>query len=363
MSSINTTSEDTIGIRARLERGGWIQSAGFDGLLLIFAPLVTLPIMAGIYLRIPALAIGGFLTLAFAHYFSTVVFYFWDENREYYRARWLAFFAGPLFLAAGALAILSLGVPLIIPVIVFFWNTWHVARQNCGILSIYRSRAGVSDQRQKIIANRAIIAVSTFLAVWNIDTHPDVAALFGLVSDGLTRVVKIVAGVAAATFAMQLAFTLLRRREPIGIPEGLFLAASLLFFYPYLFLYNSEIATVAMLLPHYVQYLALVWLLHRRKFGGAIDGAPMVLRQLSSNLWLLIPVLFVIGFSFYLLRDVSIGQGYGSVFAAIYLLVALEHFYLDGLIWSFRRPHVRQTILPFLLRRPSAASAALVSTK
>jgi hypothetical protein len=118
-----------------------------------------------------------------------------------------------------------------------------------------------------------------------------------------------------------------------------------------------------MLLPHYVQYIALVWLLHRRKFGGAVDGAPMVLRQLSSHLWLLIPALFVIGFSFYLLRDVSIGQGYGSVFAAIYLLVALEHFYLDGLIWSFRRPHVRQTILPFLLRRPSGASPALVSTK
>src|SRR5262245_1852692 len=185
MSSINTTGEDTIGIGARLERGAWIQSAGFDGLLLIFAPLVTLPIMAGLYLRIPALAIGGFLTLAFAHYFSTVVFYFWEENREYYRVRWLAFFAGPLFLAAGALAILSLGVPLIIPVIVFFWNTWHVARQNCGILSIYRSRAGVSDQMQKIVANRAIIAVSTFLAVWNIDTHPDVAGLFGLMSNDL----------------------------------------------------------------------------------------------------------------------------------------------------------------------------------
>jgi len=125
-----------------------------------------------------------------------------------------------------------------------------------------------------------------------------------------------------------------------------------LFFYPYLFLHNSELATVAMLLPHYVQYIAIVWLLHRRKFDCAAEGAPLALRRLSSNLWLLIPALFVIGFSFYLLRDVSVSQGYGSMFAALYLLVALEHFYLDGLIWSFRRPHVRQTILPFLLRRP-----------
>jgi hypothetical protein len=356
MSTINTGSDDTAGILARIDRGGWIQSPGFDALLLIFAPLVTLPIMAGIYLQIPVLAIGGFLTLAFAHYFSTLTFYFWDENREYYRARWLAFFVGPILLAAGALVILGLGVPLIIPVILFFWNTWHVARQNCGVLSIYRSRAGISDQRQKIVANRAIIAVSTFLAVWNINTHPEAAALFGLISSDLARVVKIVAGTAAVVFTVQLGFTLLRRQEPLGLPEGLFLVSSLLFFYPYLFLHSSELATIAMLLPHYVQYLALVWLLHRRKFGGTAGGAPWALRRLSSNLWLLIPALFVIGFSFYLLRDVTDRGGYGSIFVTLYLLVALLHFYLDGLIWSFRRPHVRQTILPFLLRRPARSA-------
>src|SRR5215475_2074736 len=105
MSSINTTGDSAVGMRARIERGEWIQSAGFDALLLIFAPLVTLPIMAGVYLHIPILAIGGFLTLAFAHYFSTVTFYFWEENRQYYRARWLAFFAGPLLLGAGVVAI------------------------------------------------------------------------------------------------------------------------------------------------------------------------------------------------------------------------------------------------------------------
>jgi hypothetical protein len=29
-----------------------------------------------------------------------------------------------------------------------------------------------------------------------------------------------------------------------------------------------------MLLPHYVQYMALVWLLHRRKFGNAKRRGP-----------------------------------------------------------------------------------------
>jgi hypothetical protein len=353
MSSINATNYGSIGIRARIERGGWIQSPSFDFFLLIFAPLVTIPIMAGVYLGIPILAVGGFLTLAFAHYFSTVTFFFWKENRDYYRARWLAFFAGPAILAVAILLMLAFGVPLIIPFIVFFWNTWHVARQNCGILAIYRSRAGVSAPRQKVVANHAIIAVSTFLAVWNIDTHPEVSALFGLVSSELPRLIVIAAGIAAAIFTVRLAIALLRREQPIGLPEGLFLMSSLLFFYPYLFLRSSEAATIAMLLPHYVQYLALVWLLHRRKFGSAMDGAPAILRSMSANLYLLIPMLFVIGFSFYLLRGVSDGLGYGNLFIGLYLLIALQHFYLDGLIWSFRRKHVRETILPFLLSRRS----------
>jgi hypothetical protein len=353
MSSINATSSRPIGIRARIERSGWIQSLGFDFFLLIFAPLVALPIMAGIYLRIPILAIGGFLTLAFAHYFSTITFYFWKENREYYRARWLAFFAGPIIILIAITGMLISGVPLIIPFIVFFWNTWHVARQNCGILSIYRSCAGVSDQSQKPVANRAIIAVSTFLAVWNIDTHPEVAAMFGLLSNDLSWFVKVAAGGVAALFSIQLAIALLRREQPIGIPEGLFLTASLSFFYPYLFLRNSETATIAMLVPHYVQYLALVWLLHRRKFGRASDGVPRIIRSVSANIYLLVPMLLVIGFSFYLLRDMSTDLGYGNLFAGLYLLIALQHFYLDGLIWSFRRKHVRETILPFLLGRRS----------
>ena len=45
-----------------------------------------------------------------------------------------------------------------------------------------------------------------------------------------------------------------------------------------------------------------------------------------------------------LFHDVSFRQGHLAYFETFYLLIALEHFYLDGLIWSFKQPHVRQTI-------------------
>ena len=344
-------------VRERIARAGWIESAGFDTFLLIFAPLATLPIIAGLYWKIPILAIGGGLVLAFAHYSSTLAFYFWDENRDYYRSRWLAFYAGPVILGALYVMLLSFQVPYVIQFILFFWNTWHVARQNCGILSIYRQRSGVSDPAQREAANYAIITASTFLAVWNIETHPEVAALFGLVSADLTGLVKVGAGTVAGIFACRLALSLVRRKEPIGLPEGLFLASSVGFFYPYLFIRNSEVATFAMLLPHYVQYMALVWLLHRRKFGGATQGAPIALLRVSSKLVLLIPLLFGVGASFYLMKDFFDSRGFQWWFESLYLLIALTHFYLDGLIWSFKRPHVRQTIGSFLLRRPAGAAA------
>ena len=357
MSTTTTLNGFPGGVSGRISRGGWIESPGFDTFLLIFAPLVTLPIIAGLYWRIPLLAIGGGITLAFAHYCSTLSFYFWDENRQYHRSRWLAFFAGPAVLATLYLLLLGFAVPYIIQLVLFFWNTWHVARQNSGILSLYRQRAGVVSATQRGASHNAIIATSTFLAVWNLDTHKEVSALFGLVSSDLTEIVKLVAGVAAAYFICQLALALKRRNDPIGLPEGLFLVSSLGFFYPYFFIHDSEVATFAMLLPHYVQYMALVWLLHRRKFGNANAGAPLALRKISARLVLLIPALFAVGMVFYWMKSFFDSRGYQYWFESLYLLIALEHFYLDGLIWSFKRPHVRQTIGSFLVRRPASAPA------
>src|SRR5205085_12535980 len=114
----------------------------------------------------------------------------------------------------------------------------------------------------------------------------------------------------------------------------------------------SGYATLAMLLPHYVQYLTLVWLLHRPKFGEVNDGAPLLLRKMSVSLHIQIPAFLAFAAFIYLLRDFTVGAGHEPYFEIMYLFVALEHFYLDGLIWSFRRPHVRQTMLPFLVRRP-----------
>jgi hypothetical protein len=143
-----------------------------------------------------------------------------------------------------------------------------------------------------------------------------------------------------------------RRRaagRPPRLPELLFLATGIGFFYPYLFIRSSELATFAMLLPHYVQYMALVWLLHRRKFGRG-GGVPRFLGLMSARLSYLLPALALIGGVFYVMHVAALRVGQYYYFESLYLLVAFEHFYVDGLTWSFRQPHVRRTIAPHLLQ-------------
>jgi len=342
-----------------LRAGPWIQSAWFDITFFILAPLLTLPIVVALYVPLPWLAIGGGLTLAFAHYFSTGAFFLWDDNHAYQRSRWFAFYAGPVILAAVYTALIVFRVPYVIQFVLFFWNTFHVSRQNCGLLSIYRHKAGILDREQRDATNNAVIAVSMFLCMWNISTHKEVNALYQRISPHTGTIIFVAAGAVALFCLARFGKAMIARVQsgtPIPFSELLFLATSLGFFFPFLIIGSSELATYAMLLPHYVQYMGLVWLLHRRRFR-VVDGSAgqRALTHVSRSLGLLVPVLLAIGVCFYAMSQFSIATGTHRYFENLYLLIALEHFYLDGLIWSFKQPHVRQTIGPYLLRQPEAA--------
>jgi hypothetical protein len=337
----------------------WIQSPGFDLAFFILAPLVTLPLVYGALHVHNAFALAGFV-LAFAHYLSSFAFYFWDENRGRNRQRWVAFFAGPALITVTFCALVLFEVPLVIQVVLFFWNAVHVARQSCGILSIYRHRAGVFDPAQKGTANAAILAVNLWFCLWNIETHQEVEPLLLAVSPRLPFLLWLGAG-AVAVAALARAVVAFQRRaaegKAAGLPElGLFVA-SLALFHPYLWIADSGRATFAMLLPHYVQYLALVWLVHRRKFREAVGSrAQVYLHRVSASNLGLVVALAAAGLGFFAAKELLTRFGYLTLFEAGYLLLAFVHFYIDGLFWAFRDPHVRRSLGPYLMQGSPAAA-------
>ena len=331
----------------------WIESPGYDLTFFILVPLLTLPIVLLELLGLRYMIVLGFM-LAFAHYLSTFTFFFWDENRTYYKTRWLAFFGGPLLLIVLYSTIVTFRIPLVVPFLILTWNTYHVARQSCGILSIYRHRAGVADPRQKEIANTAIIATCGWLTLWNVDTNPEVWTVLTAVSPRFPTALSLGFGAVAIGALLRLGVALWKRgaigAAPRG-PELAFLLTSLLLFHPYLWA-DSAGATYAMLLPHYVQYLGLVWMLHRRKFTEPRGSfGQLCLQRLSANTTTLVASLFGTCVCLFLVKLALIKTGHAPTFETFYLLVAFLHFYLDALFWAFKDPHVRRSLAPYLMRR------------
>jgi hypothetical protein len=343
---------------------GWIQTRGFDLAFFTLSPLVALPALffGPRHILVP-MVFGAMLGTP--HYLSTFTFFFWDEARPLHRQQWAVFFGGPILIVSTLALAGAFGIPYVIQVVVYVWNTFHVARQSCGILSIYRHRAGVTDPRIKAIVNGAVISTSAAMAFWNIAWYPTLDRFMVLIWPGLPTAVAFgtaaVALVSLARLGRSLAHRFRSEAAPT-MPELAFLATSLLIFHPYLWVRDANLATLGMLLGHFVQYLGLVWLVHRRKFGAADNGTSRQwLARLSTNMTALVAAMLVAGTLFLLLQVASDrGRVLRSVYEGGYLSLALVHFYLDGLFWAFRRAEVRRNLGPYLVGPPERSTAGCV---
>jgi hypothetical protein len=357
---------EELAVESRRE-GSWIESPVFDLTFFVLSPLVGLGLLlfAPHGPSLPAMVLGALLGIP--HYLSTFVFYLWDENHEYHRSRWLAFFGGPVVIMAVYTGLMLLDLFVIVGSVIFIWNAYHVARQNCGIASLYRHRAGVTDPAQRSTINGAIVGVSLALTFWHAADHPQLPRVLARIHPSAIDLLRI-ALVVTAVMALWRFGTGLRDRyragQRVGLGEACFLGTSLLMFHPYLWVRNSSVATLGMLLGHFVQYLGLVWLVHRRRFAKSVSIGSSLQRGLarvSTNLGLLLGLCLLTGGAFLvsqiLGRTDATVNSYSEGFL---LLLALMHFYLDGLFWAFKDPQVRRTIGPLVIaRRPTGPAGAV----
>lgn len=339
--------------------GGWIESPAFDLTYFILSPLAGLALL----LVSPS---GGSSLLALAaatliggpHYLATYSFYFWDDTAAYQRRRWVAYFVVPILIVLAVGIVAWFQIPVVIIVVIYFWNAYHVARQSCGIQSIYRHRAGAFDARLKTVTNAAIISTNLAMALSHLDWYPALHEFLTRISAYLPHLLSY-GTIAAAVFSLtRLAISMSQRQRqgpPFSAAELAFLATSLLLFHPYLWVRDVNLATLGMLQGHFIQYLGIVWLLNRRKLA---DGTGSLGQRAVSRLWrdpwLLIPAL-VAGGTLFMVLQINL--------MAVTIALVLLHFYLDGLFWAFKQPEVRRAISPYLMAgRPKIAAAHLGSS-
>jgi hypothetical protein len=338
---------DDLGARAT-GSDGWIQSQGFDLVFFILSPLAGLAVIFAAPTSVgPILALAAATLIGGPHYIATYTFYFFDDTAAYQKQRWMAYFLVPVLIvfAVGIVALFE--IPAIIAVVVFMWNTFHVARQSCGILSIYRRRAGYGDQRHRAITNLAILSTGFAMALAHIDWYPALNNTLLKISPYLpvllSRLTLAVAVVSLAALGVSI-MRRLRSGSRYTVAEAGFLTTSLLLFHPYLWVAESNLATLGMLLGHFIQYLGIVWLLTSRKLAdrGGSRGQRWMSR-IWLDPWILLPSALLIGGLFMVLQ---------INFMALTIALVLLHFYLDGLFWAFSRPVIRSAITPYLTGGP-----------
>jgi hypothetical protein len=328
---------------------GWIQSPQFDLSLFILSPL------AGLVVILPALAspsgihvwIAATYLIAIPHYVSSFSFYLGDENLAYYRTRRIAFFAGPVLIFLLVMGLRLTRVDALVQSALYSWNVFHVSMQSVGILSIYRRLNGgaLSEGR---FARLAILGVNGTMAFLHIDRFPPIY-------DNLLKVhfpVRLIAPAFLCLAVFGLAgyvISLKARPKRIGGAELSFLISSLVMFHPYLWVHELNIATYGMLMGHFLQYLGIVWLLNRRKYAD-LEGSPhqRILSAISRNTPLLLLVLASIGSLFYGVRVGSDWLRIPISYTIIWNSLSLIHFYLDGFLWAFRNPFVRDSVGTYL---------------
>jgi hypothetical protein len=340
--SVETT--DALLTQSRSTPRGWIASPAFDLTFFILSPLAGLALLLSPGDGNTLLALAAATLIGGPHYLATYSFYFWDDTAAYHRQRWIAYFVVPILIVVAVGVVAWFQIPVVIIVVIYFWNAYHVARQSCGIQSIYRHQAGAFNPRLKTITNAAIISTNLAMATAHLDWYPALHDFLSKPSPYVPDLLSYGALIFAVVSLARLGISMLQRQRQgpaFSAAELAFLATSLLLFHPYLWVRDSNLATLGMLLGHFIQYLGIVWLLNIRKLAdGTGSLGQRALSRLWRDPWVLIPAL-IAGGALFMVLQINL--------MAVTIALVLLHFYLDGLFWAFKQPQVRQAIAPYLM--------------
>jgi hypothetical protein len=330
---------------------GWIESPTYDMALFALSPLTGLLLILVDHLSKWGHAAGelAIYFVGIPHYLSTFTFYMGDQNRDQYRLRWAAFFLGPLVIFASVLGLRTLAVQGVVQSAIFTWNVYHVSLQSAGVLSLYRRLNG-GEQGEKRWAHLTILSVNATMAFWYVKYFSPLYALLVRVHPWTPMALRYACLATVLVAGSGYALHLRRRLRTVSVPEKVFLISSLLLFHPYLWVKDYLLATIAVLMGHFIQYLGIIWLLNRRKYGQQTSGsvAQQWLIRLSSRPRLLLVSLLLLGAIFLSIDRGSRLVGMYLSYIIVWNSLVLIHFYVDGLVWAFKDSFVRKTVGPYL---------------
>jgi hypothetical protein len=363
----------------------WVIGPRADLLWLVGAPLWGLLLWLGFAQGHLALAPAWFAWIALtngSHFFATYTRTYlvpdeWRRRGGLLAASLALFLLGPLLLWAQS----TTGSPAAerSPLPWYFaavnaWGYWHVVRQHHGILRLYqRHDPGLSSFDARLEA--ALLHV-TLLApfVWLLSVHPDVRAglsLSPLAADPLP-VRALRAGLALGAVASAGLFVARQvhrrlRGERLQAPRLIFFAAVAAYHAwvctsPQMLRWPLFIVAPLLILPHDLQYHAIVWFYQRNQRWGALQrgarpalgvriaSSPPLYAALGVGLGVMLAVSgcsvdreLGCPASFYDSTPLWLGFTPRGLLFVFFHAFAVHHYFIDQFIWRpSREVHVAQ---------------------
>lgn len=282
------------------------------------------------------------------HQGPTWFFYLDKKNRAHWMENWqrgLIYFAGPP-LVFGLSVLGGLYAPGINFLITTLWGIQHFVQQNFGILMLYHNKGTNEALPPRNLMLRSLWAPAFFFsAVWfwkMIFKSPQQWPVYAVLA-------------AIGVWALFEVFVYLKelRRQmqagaKINVPALLFWALSVIYFSPFA-LFNVDEST-GWVLPgtmHWVQYIALNWMLVRFKY---VEERKEDLPPGNPVFLLLLVSLFFFGL--WLLMAYAKYANPSQTQLMIGMLVGMSnvHYFQDAFLWRFREKFQRESIMPYLLK-------------
>jgi len=362
-SASRNLSTASVAAAPALQPTWWIANRSWDTTFflgsLATGVLLTVIALAAPSLAIPATIVAGIL-LANTHNLVTGFFFLDPENLAYYRKFPHYYFTVPLALLGAAMGI-TVAAPVLAFILHVFFTNWHVIRQSVGIQKLYLGRAKTSDTDRNLDAT-LIYAGGVILNAFALWKFGVLSGTSPLATVETHAAVAFPTGGAVALLGAVLAARVLWlgwRAGRVAWQRLGFGLTGIAMYSPYLVLDNFACAFMACLLPHYMQYHGIFWLVGQNKYTGNPRYADSWVGRLAKDFRVWIGLVLLAACAMALLRAPHfLAEKSPALLAAYRTPVFLTlgafyglgwmHFYLDGLLFRFRYPEVRAAILRYL---------------
>ena len=346
----------------------WIHSPWFDRIFFIFPfwfsalyflLISCLPKQASLIF-----VLAYFLT-AETHFGSTWVLYFDKGMHTYMQKRWFVFYIAPiLIMVFSLLSCMWLGLAPLIFVGIFF-SGLHVTGQSFGFVSLYRNSSGIVEASRRKMDRNVVYGFSfAFMGIgfWRFflsgSIYPSIAKILTYVPEwlvmGSLKAFILLSSLWALVNMLRLLWRFPNTKERLRgeWKYWVVLFYSVCLYSPYAFAPTAYDAIAMGVGIHYLQYLGIMWVLHRNKAQRRPE------KEKSFAFYKSIfksPLLFAVLILGYAAIATLIREGGFEVSLKFFepwygLIIGLQivHYHLDAFTWKFSRKEIRDEILPFL---------------